>query len=78
MGFEKYYKKNLEETKKKLKESVDFNDFIVQAINNIDEINRAVNMLSKRLREWYELYNPELSRSIEEHEKLVSLIVSGK
>ena len=78
MGFEKYYKQNLEETKQKLRESVRFDDFIVQAINNIDEISRVSNTLVKRLREWYELYNPEFSRKMEDHEKFVSLIISGK
>lgn len=78
MGFEEYYTRNLEETKKKLRESVNFDDLIVQAINNIDEINRVANMLSKRIREWYELYNPEFSRKFEIHEEFVSKIVSGK
>jgi nucleolar protein 56 len=77
MGFEKYYDLNLRETKKKIKESVGFNDFIVQAINNIDETNKAINLLAKRLREWYELYNPELSRKIIEHDKFIEEILAG-
>ncbi len=78
MGFEKYYKLNLEETKAKLRKSASFSDFIVQSINNIDEVNRLINTLAKRLREWYELYNPEFSRKIFEHEKFVELIIFGK
>jgi nucleolar protein 56 len=78
MGFEKYYKLNLEETKKKIKESVSSDNFILQTVNNIDEINRVCNILVKRLREWYELYNPEFSRKITDHEKFVELIVEGK
>lgn len=78
MGFEKYYQRNLEETKKKLKESVKFDDFVIQAINNVNEINRVINTLVKRLREWYELYNPEFSRKVMDHEKFVELIVSKK
>ncbi|MEE9526002.1 MAG: NOP5/NOP56 family protein [Candidatus Woesearchaeota archaeon] len=78
MGFEKYYTKNLEETKQKLRESVKFDDFIVQAINNIDEINRNINTLAKRLREWYEFYNPEFSRKVYDHEEFVSAIINGK
>lgn len=76
--FEKYYKRNLEETKRRVKESVSFDNFIVQAINNIDEINRVCNTLVKRLREWYELYNPEFSRNVEDHGMFVGLIVAGK
>jgi nucleolar protein 56 len=32
-------------------------------------------MLAKRLREWYELYNPEFSKSIYSHEKFVAIII---
>ncbi|MBW2995802.1 NOP58 family protein [Candidatus Woesearchaeota archaeon] len=78
MGFEKYYKKNLEETKKKLKQAVKFDDFVVQAINNIDEVNRNINTLAKRLREWYELSNPEFSRAVYDHEKFVLAVINGK
>ena len=78
MDFSKYHKDQLEETKQKIKESVDFNDFIVQSINNIDEINRIINTLAKRLREWYELYNPEFSKSTFNHDTFVSAIVHAK
>lgn len=62
-------------TKKRVKDSVKEYSFIIQAINNIEEINRAANMLVKRLREWYELYLPEFSRGLESHEKFVDLIL---
>jgi len=78
MGFEEYHKKNIKETKKKVKEAVNFDDFIVKGIGNIDEINKVINTLVKRLREWYELYNPEFSRKVFDHEEFISLIVSGK
>jgi len=78
MDFEKYYKNNLKETKQKLRESVKFDDFIVQAISNIDEINRVVNTLAKRLREWYEFYNPEFSREVHDHEDFVSAVIERK
>ena len=76
MDFKKYYEDNLKETKQRIKESVSFDDFIVQSINNIIELNRVSNTLVKRLREWYELYNPEFSKDVEDHEKFVSLIIS--
>jgi len=78
MGFEKYYIKNLEETKQKLRESVSFNDFVVQGINNIDELNRVINTLAKRLRERYGFYNPEFSRKVYDHETFVDAILNGK
>ena len=76
MDFKKHYESNLKETKQRIKDSVSFDDFIVQSINNIIELNRVSNTLVKRLREWYELYNPEFSKDVEDHEKFVSLIVS--
>ncbi|MBW2977692.1 hypothetical protein KY331_02500 [Candidatus Woesearchaeota archaeon] len=76
--FEELRKKNIEETKKKIKESVKADNSIVQAVRNIDEINKVSNVLVKRLREWYELYNPEFSREVRDHKKFVELIVDKK
>ncbi|MBW2964287.1 NOP58 family protein [Candidatus Woesearchaeota archaeon] len=61
-------------TKRKIAESLKPDYLIVQAMNNIDEIDKVINTLAKRLREWYELYNPEFSKSIESHEKFAELI----
>lgn len=73
--FSEFYSKNLLLTKKALKESVNEDLLIIQCINNIEEIDRAVNLLVKRLREWYELYNPEFSRSVSTNESFVKLIL---
>jgi nucleolar protein 56 len=78
MKFEEYRRKNLEETRKKVRESVNPDNFIVQTVNNIDEISKVCNILAKRLREWYELYNPEFSRKFSDHEVFVKLIIEGK
>ena len=58
-----------------MRDSVNKDNFIKQAADNIDEIQKAVNLLVKRLREWYELYLPEFSRSTESHEKFVDIIL---
>ncbi len=76
-NYKQFYEINLKETKIKIKESVKFDNFIIQAINNIDELNRTSNTLVKRLREWYELENPEFSRKVSAHEKFVELVVKG-
>ena len=73
--FPKFYEANLLLTKIKVKGSVSDDQLIIQAINNIDDLNKATNTLVKRLREWYELYNPEFSESLTDHEKFVELIV---
>lgn len=63
-------------TKQSVKNSVQNDSLIMQTINHIDELNKAVNSLAKRLREWYELYNPEFSKSIQAHDKFAQLIIS--
>jgi nucleolar protein 56 len=61
-------------TKRRMAESLKQDYLIVQAVNNVDEMDKVLNNLAKRLREWYELYNPEFSRSIESDEKFAELI----
>ncbi|MCP3682434.1 MAG: hypothetical protein GY861_07050 [bacterium] len=68
---------NFKETKQKLKQSVKEDMLIIQTAGCIDELNRASNLLVKRLREWYELYNPEYSRAVPDHEKFVKSITSN-
>ena len=74
--FSDFYKKNLLLTKEKIKGSVSDDLLIIQTISNIEDIDKVINILVKRLRDWYSLYNPEFSRSIENHEKFVELILN--
>jgi len=67
---------NIQLTKKQLKESVKKDIMIIQAADSIYEIDKAANLLAKRLREWYAYYCPEFSNSIESHEKFAELIIS--
>jgi nucleolar protein 56 len=73
--FDNFYNKNLELTKNDIKNSVKNDLLIIHTINNIEEIDKVVNCLVKRLREWYELYCPEFSNKIENHHKFVELIL---
>lgn len=69
------YNANLLITKHKLKESVTDDLLIIQSIDTIEALNKANNTLVKRLREWYGLYNPEFSGSVDDHEKFVEAIL---
>ena len=60
--------KNLQLTKESIKKSVSPDVLIIHAIKLINDVDKAVNLLAKRAREWYELYNPEFSRATESHE----------
>lgn len=63
-------------TKQLVKRSLSSDDIVIEASRGIRELEKDVNMLVKRLRGWYELYNPETSRSISDNEKFVAEILS--
>ncbi|MBR9699620.1 NOP58 family protein [Candidatus Woesearchaeota archaeon] len=72
----KYFSKlrdfNLQLTKIKIRESVNEDNLICQAINTVAETDKVLNTLVKRLREWYALYNPEFS--VANNEKYAELV----
>ncbi len=68
---------SLQMTKLKIKLSVKKDLLIIQASSTIEDLNRTANLLAKRLREWYELYNPEFSKSTEDHEKFIGMITTA-
>lgn len=67
-------KVNLEMTKVKLKRSIQRDSLIMQANGAIEEIDKSVNIMSERLREWYGLHFPEMGRNVEEHKKFAAII----
>lgn len=73
--FNEFYKKNIAMTKEGLRSSVAEDTLVIQAINAIGELDKAANMLSKRLREWYELHAPEFSRSLDDNGKFAELVL---
>jgi|TARA_Y100000310_G_scaffold173732_1_gene173871 nucleolar protein 56 len=73
--FSHFYNKNIELTKNSIRESVNNDALIIQTINAIEEVDKTTNLLTKRLREWYSLYNPEISYKVEDHKKFASLII---
>ena len=70
-----FYEPNLIITKLKLKDAVGDDMLIIQTINLIDELNKIINTMVKRLREWYGLYNPEFSEAVHDHERFVKMII---
>ncbi len=75
-SLKRLYLENLKLTKKAIKESTGKDNLIIQTIKSIEDLKVGANKLAKRLREWYELYNPEFSRSISDHRKFSQLIIS--
>jgi len=78
MDLAKLREKNLQITKQKLKESIHEDNLIIQSINNYEELNKILNTLVKRLREWYELYNPEFSKETYDNESFVKYLKKEK
>ena len=78
MDFKKLRQICIKETNKKIKQSVEKDSLLMQASNNISETDKVMNTQIKRLREWYELYNPEFSKSCHDHKTFLELIISKK
>ncbi len=52
---------------------------IIQVIGVIDELETDLNSLSERLREWYGLHFPELSKEVRSHERFAGIVgASGR
>lgn len=64
-------------TELKLREELANKDLlIIQAINAYDEYTEIINILYERLREWYGIYFPELSKIIKKIDSYAHLITS--
>ncbi|MGV8150937.1 MAG: hypothetical protein ACP5NV_04365 [Candidatus Woesearchaeota archaeon] len=68
-------KNNMAIAKKTIAASVTQEQFIIQSINAIEELDRICNGYSKRLREWFGYYFPEISEKIEDNEIFVRIII---
>lgn len=57
---------------KKMVEAVEKRDLLVaQAVSCIDEVEKMINILASRLREWYGVHFPELGTMIKDHEDYI-------
>ncbi len=66
----------MEITKLRVKGATEKRDIVVaQAIQTLDDLDKAINLLMSRVREWYGVHFPELDRLMEKHETYARLIV---
>jgi nucleolar protein 56 len=66
----------MEIAKLRVKGAVEKRDLVVaQAIQTLDDLDKTINMLMARVREWYGVHFPELDRLLDKHETYARLIV---
>jgi nucleolar protein 56 len=66
---------SVETAKLRVKGAVEKRDLVVaQAIQTLDELDKTINMLMARVREWYGIHFPELDRLLEKHETYARLV----
>lgn len=71
----KLREKNLLLTRKKVQESISEDNFIIHTVNNIEELVKVSNVLTKRLRGWTALYLPEMSKKVSDNEGFIKLFL---
>ena len=76
--FSDFFQKNIEVTKQALRDCLSEDQLIIQTMANITELDRTCNLLTKRLREWFSWYYPELSEEIPDHQAFAALLLERK
>lgn len=66
----------MEMAKLRVKQAVEKRDLIIaQAIQTLDDLDRAINLFMSRVREWYGIHFPELDRLLDKHETYARLVL---
>ncbi|TFF92699.1 C/D box methylation guide ribonucleoprotein complex aNOP56 subunit [Candidatus Thorarchaeota archaeon] len=61
--------------KSRISEAIEERDLLVKnAVDAVDEIDKSINVLIMRLREWYSLHHPALSQIIEDQEQFAGVL----
>lgn len=75
---EELRRKCIEETRKRISSSITDDIFIVQLVSSIEDSDIVISRMVKRLRDWYELYLPEVSKIVSNNEQFVEEIAKEK
>ncbi|GAB6947990.1 Pre-mRNA processing ribonucleoprotein,-binding region [Vulcanisaeta sp. JCM 16161] len=71
----KVYEITTIQTRHKLRQVAEKRDlFIAQAISSVDDIDKILNLISSRVREWYGLHFPELEDLVKDHREYMTLV----
>jgi len=72
---EEIIQKNMVLVKEMIAATVNEDTYIIQSINSIEELDKVCNTLTKRIREWYGYYFPELNFVMQDNEVFIKRIV---
>jgi nucleolar protein 56 len=62
-------------TRLKLRQAVEKRDlFIAQAISTLDDVDKILNLIASRVREWYGLHFPELEELVRDNKEYVKIV----
>ncbi|ABL87580.1 rRNA biogenesis protein Nop56/Nop58 [Pyrobaculum islandicum DSM 4184] len=62
-------------TRRKLRQAVEKRDlFIAQAISTLDDVDKILNLIASRIREWYGLHFPELEELVRDNKEYVRIV----
>jgi len=65
---------SIELTKIEIKKAITRDNLIIQANSAVEELDKSINILIERLREWYGLHFPEMDKIIEDNNKFVEIV----
>ncbi|HDI47082.1 MAG TPA: C/D box methylation guide ribonucleoprotein complex aNOP56 subunit [Candidatus Methanomethylia archaeon] len=69
------YEASLTMARAKIREAAEKRDkFVAQAIEALDELDRTINILVSRVREWYGLHFPEMDDLVPSHREYVAIV----
>ncbi len=67
---------SLELAKSRVSAAIEERDLLIKnAVDAIDEIDKSINILVMRLREWYSLHHPSLSQIVEDQESFARILM---
>lgn len=76
MDSKEIIEKCIKETKRKIHQSMRKDDLLIQSVRTVEELNKLINALTKRSRDWYAFYNPETEHTIKDNEQFIKVITS--
>jgi nucleolar protein 56 len=75
---EQLREKNIELTRKKIREALKEDIYTIQLASSIEDLDKIISKMLKRLRDWYEIYLPEISNRLQDNEQFISETAKSK